>query len=134
MLSGSLSLAGRTAVAVIGGNVSDYSYSGFDVTAFVGLECFDKDVTVTYRAEFYCGTNTLLNVSECHPEATFNGTVGRGIGIDPGDPNAGPVLGACAVGTDPYDPAGLDTNSNSTAPEPGAPADPGAPPSDMPVF
>ncbi|HEY6003241.1 MAG TPA: hypothetical protein VIV57_10220 [Anaeromyxobacter sp.] len=126
-------LGGRTAVAVLGGNVPDYSVADFDVKAFVGLECFGTGIGVTYRAMFVCGTNTVQSVDECHPDATFNGSA-NAVGIDPLDPNDGPAAGACAAGTELYDASGLPTNPDSTAQEPDAPATPDAPPSAMPSF
>jgi hypothetical protein len=128
-------LGGRTAVAVLGGNVPDYSVAGFDVKVFVGIECFGAGIGVTYRALFVCGTNTILSRNECRPDTSFDNDPAKAVGIDPLDPNDGPVAGACAAGTELYDPAtGLGTDPSSTAMEPGAPATPDAPPSVMPDF
>jgi hypothetical protein len=131
-------LGGRTAVAVLGGNVPDYGYAGFEVKAFVGLECFGPGLNVTYRAEFYCGTNTsaIPHVNECHPETTFNDDPSKAVGIDPDDLDDGPINGACDLIPGVYDPvAGVGTNdSGSTELEPGAPAQPDAPPTAMPSF
>lgn len=127
--------AGRTAVAVIGGDVPSHSIPGsFDVKAFLGLECFGRglEADVTYRALWTCGTNTSVDprVDECRPVDQWNATNGVGVGA-----GGFPDVGACAPATDLYDPsAGVDTNSNSTTQEPGAPADPGTPPSTMPAF
>jgi hypothetical protein len=128
-------LGGRTAVVVLGGNVPDYSVVGFDVKAFLGLECFAPALGVTYRALFVCGTNTNRMMNECHPETTFDSDPAKAVGIDPLDPNDGPVAGACATGTDIFDPAmGPGTDAGSMAMEPGAPATPDAPPAAMPSF
>lgn len=127
-------VGGRTAVAVLGGDVPAYSVTNFDVKAFVGLECFDASVTVTYRAMWVCGTDTSVvpNVNECHSDTTFNSDTTRAVGTD----STGlPVSGACATGTELYDAStGVGTDAGSTDLEPGAPATPDAPPSAMPTF
>jgi hypothetical protein len=127
-------VGGRTAVAVLGGDVPAYSVTNFDVKAFLGLECFDASVNVTYRALWVCGTDTSVvpNVNECRSDTTFNSDTTRAVGTD----SSGlPVSGACATGTALYDPAtGVGTDAGSTDLEPGAPATPDAPPSAMPTF
>jgi hypothetical protein len=127
--------AGRTAVAVVGGDVGSHSVAGsFDVKAFLGLECFGPGIeaNVTYRALWTCGTNTSVNpaVDECRPVDQWNATNGVGVGA-----GGFPVVGACAPSTDLYDPsAGVGTDPDSTTQEPGAPVTPDAPPSAMPAF
>ncbi|HEY6099651.1 MAG TPA: hypothetical protein VIW03_09490 [Anaeromyxobacter sp.] len=127
-------VGGRTAVAVLGGDVPAYSVAGFDVKAFLGLECFGAGVNVTYRAMFVCGTNTSVvpNRNECHPETGFNGDTNKAVGTDS---SGVPAMGACAPNTDLYDAAtGVGTDPNSTQTEPGAPTTPDAPPAVMPTF
>ncbi len=126
-------LGGRTALAVIGGNVPDYSTPAFTLAALIGLECFDATPAVTYRARFYCGTNVSTGAHECHPDSTFN-TSGAAVGLDTS--TGLPLAGACALGTDAFDPAGVGVDASSTAQEPGAPTDlvPDAPPAAMPIF
>jgi hypothetical protein len=125
-------VGGRTAMAVLGGDVASYGTASFDMTAFIGVECFDKDVTVTYRARFFCGTNTSTMMGECHPDTTFNADASRAVGTSAdGTPDAG----ACAPNTDLYDAMpGVGMDASSSALEPGAPAAPDAPPTMMPGF
>jgi hypothetical protein len=127
-------IGGRTAVAVLGGDVPSHSVVGFEVKAFLGLECFGTGVesNVTYRALWTCGTNTSVTpaADECHPVDQWNTDNGVGVGA-----GGFPVVGACAPSTDLYDPAtGIGTDPSSTSLEPGAPVTPDAPPSGMPAF
>lgn len=127
-------IGGRTAVAVVGGDVPSHSVAGFDVKAFLGLECFGAAVesAVTYRALWTCGTNTsgATPGDECVPSDTWNATNGVGVGA-----GGFPVAGACAPNTDVVDSnTGVGTDPNATDQEPGAPVVPDAPPSAMPAF
>lgn len=116
-------VGGRTAVAVLGADVQTYSDAALDVNAFVGLECFDSAITVTYRAMFACGTDTSSGNFACAPLVQWN--TDHGIG----------TIADCAAGTDIFDPStGPGTDENSITMEPGAPAQPDAPPLTMPTF
>lgn len=125
-------VGGRTAMAVLGGDVATYSVAGFDVKAFIGAECFDSGLNVTYRALFTCGKNTSTMMDECHPVTAFNTDASRAVGTNAdGIPNAG----ACAPNTDLYDAMpGMGMDASSSALEPGAPVAPDAPPTMMPGF
>lgn len=123
-------VGGRTAVAVLGPDVQSYSDAALYVNAFVGLECFDASIAVSYRAMFACGTSTSTMMYACSPLDTWNASNGVGVGA-----GGLPVAGACAPDTDIFDPTmGPGTDAGSMAMEPGAPATPDSPPSVMPGF